>query len=296
MTKFPQDYLKGASRDLASLYRKMLARLEARLAPLYKQVQGATPAEIAVIRSTKKWQDAISALKADVDKTVRLRSRVISAGLNRGYKGKYTDILYQAEQFASVNLSEMRRQASAKATQRINDVTPGRPTLARVLAGNAVTTTNRLTDKLTELLTKDMTDKQFARELRKAVTADYTRATRVLQTEGTRVINGAAVDVFQTLQQTIIEGVRGVPGVVLVWIHDDPLIARPYHRDVLHGSLADRDGFWHEDDGELARAPGGFPSIEHNAGCKCTLELMEYTEWKAAYGSNQPSWSYDPGE
>ena len=135
--------------------------------------------------------------------------------------------------------------------------------------------------------------KQFSKALRQAVTSDYTRAARVLQSEGTRVVNGAAVDVFATLQETVIDGVRGIPGLVLVWIHDEPLTPRPYHRDVLHGSLPDRDGYWHESDGERARGPGMFPSVEHNAGCRCTLDLMEYTEWRETYGNLQP-WSFDP--
>ena len=293
MTKFPHDYLDGAGRDLAALYRKLLARLEVRLAPMLKRIQGATPTEIAIIRSTKEWQDGIQALKADVDKAIKMRAEVIGKGLNRGYRGKYTDILYQAESFADTNLAAIRRQAGKKALDRINENIPGRPNVARVLAGNAVSSQVRVAEKITQLLTQPMTDKQFSKALRQVVTSDYTRAARVLQSEGTRVVNGAAVDVFATLQETVIEGVRGVPGLVLVWIHDEPLTPRPYHRDVLHGSLPDRDGYWHEADGEKARGPGMFPSIEHNAGCRCTLDLMEYTEWLSTFGNLQP-WSHDP--
>ena len=294
MTKYPHDYLDGAGHDLAALYRKMLARLEVKLAPLIQRIQNATPAQIAVIRSTKQWQDAINSLRSDVDRTIRLRAEVIAKGLNRGYKGKYTDILYQAESFADTNLAVIRRQAGRKATERINAETPGRPSIARVLAGNAATTRSRLVDRVSTLLTQPMSDKQFERELRKVVTSDYTRAARVLQAEGARVVNGAAIDVFREIQDVVVEGVRGIQGLVLVWIHDDPMVARPYHRDVLHGSLADRDGYWHEADGQLARGPGMFPGIEHNAGCRCTLDVMEYTEWRATYGNLQP-WSYDPG-
>lgn len=294
MTKHPYQYLSGAGRDLAGVYRKLLARLEARLAPMYKQVQGMTPSQIAVLRSTKKWQDSISALNADVKRAIKLRSEVISKGLNRGYRGKYADILYQAESFADTNLAAIRRQTQRLAASKVTESVPGRPTLARVLAGNSATTKARVTERITQLLTSPMTDKQFNKALREVVTSDYTRAARVLQVEGQRVINGAAVDVFQTLQETVIDGVRGIPGLVLVWIHDDPVTPRPYHRDALHGSLPDKDGYWHEADGEKARGPGMFQSIEHNAGCRCTLDLMEYTEWRETYGNLQP-WSYDPG-
>lgn len=299
--KYPYEYLKPAADEMAGLYRKSIARLQIKLAALMKSLSGAGLTQYSTITAATGYDEAIQALREEVSQIIAQRKFLIREGIERGYVARYSDVLYEAERIVQKKFPDWQREPTEQQLERAFSVRPASvPSFEAIIARNETITRARVANRIQELVTKpEMTAKEFMSGMRDVLTGDYGRSFRVLQAEGARTINTAAVDVFKTTKSTFLDSVRSAGagiGAVLVWIHDEPITPREWHQDVLHGCLADEQGFWHDEDGDIATMPGGFSNPGNNINCRCTLELMSYDEWQAEFGGNDfPSWMHDPG-
>lgn len=299
--KYPHDYLKETADEMAAVYRRGLARLEIKMGALMRELERVDMASYRAIGSTREYADALGALRDEVESLLAQRKNLIQNGVHRGYVQKYTDTLYAAERIVKARFPEWARepspeQVAAAFTRRSASM----PSFSAMLDKGAATTRAKLVDGVGNLMTRpNITADEFIGGIRTAFKQDFGRTYRAVHSFGAKPINEAAVSVFKTTKDLFLDKARqlgaGV-GAVLVWIHDDPTYPREYHATVLHGCLADADGYWHDADGDIARCPGGFGNDANNIGCRCTLDMMLYSEWLAEFGGREfPEWMYDPG-
>ena len=222
---------------------------------------------------------------------------IIKDNLPRIAAKSYSDILYQAAKIVGVEVN-VTGLTDAEAAKLVRKRPKSVPEFDALLQKHA----KESAFKAPIRAGRELGEMESAAETKTAIkwvlTADANETMRFTNAEATRVINNAVNLAFAVTQNptTEINNLIRSTGLELVkvWIHDSPAVPREYHRDVLHGSLPDRDGYWHQGD-DKADGPGGFTEPGNNIGCRCSIEVMTVQEYLSRFGrgSLQP-WSYLP--
>lgn len=280
-----QTYTKPANKRLVNLYRAGLENLDQKLAELFKA--GVPPTtEITAL------------LKDELRVLIAQRQKIIKDNLYRGSQKAYTDVLYQAGRLLGIDVPKtvISDADSAALIRKRPRSVPSFSSLVKKHQKDTLAITPKRA--VSNLPAKIESPSQVKDAFRKALTVDANISIRFVNAEMTRVINNAVNLAFETV--TNPEGIIGQliaatgQKMVKVWIHDSPMVPREYHRDVLDGSIPDRDGYWYQD-GDRATGPGGFSDPKNNMNCRCTIEIMTVKEYLDTYGrSRLQPWSYLP--
>lgn len=280
-----QTYTDPARARLVSLYRSGLRRLDTKLAKLY---ESGVPLKGDILRELK---DEVKTLAAQ-------RKVIIQEQLKRTGKVVYKDTLHTAARMVGVDI-QLGEISDADVSALLRRRPRSVPSFQKLLKKHEKDSLSITPKRVSSLLPDDLTDQTKVRSaIKQGLTVDANITIRFTNAEATRLVNNAtnlAFDVIQDPQSTINKLIQAA-GVTLVkvWMHDSPMVPREYHRDVLDGSLPDRNGYWYQD-GDKADGPGGFSDPKNNINCKCSIEVMTVDEYLATYGrSRLQPWSYLP--
>lgn len=280
-----QTYTQDLNKSLVRVYRDGLNQLNTKLAKLW--ASGVPPTG-----------DVLDALRAEVKTLVAQRQIIIKRNLPRVAAKTYNDILHQAAKLTGVDV-QINQLSDAEALKLVRIRPKSVPSFESLLKAKKVSSTRNTILRAQSELKSATTLEAAEAALKTVLTVDANNIIRFTNAEATRVINNAVNMAFETMADptSTINKLISVSGVELVkvWIHDSPAVPREYHRDQLHGSLPDEDGYWYEEDGDKADGPGGFSKPEHNMGCRCSIEVMTLEEWRSRFGESYlQSWSYLP--
>jgi hypothetical protein len=296
-----------AEQDIVKTYEKQLQDLHKSLKDFY--AEAAPRGGILTykdIAADGKLKSLLYELRIKVDGAFYNRAIILKNDLSRGWDKAYTDILYQAERLAyspqitnnkgvlpwntrQKTLEEIRHQEEFEEFMREESEKVAQ-TLGADIAAEREYAKARLQKTLKGALSgAGVTLQDWYKLLKEETEKSAGRYLRIVRTQGNHIINEARVTAFRSeFAERLIETLGGREGkaedeqgnrLVLVWMHDEPKVPRPWHKDILHKTVPDKNGlWWSSESGRSASSPGGFGSPEEDANCHCYLQLMPISE------------------
>lgn len=280
-----QSYTKPANARLVRLYQAGLKNIEAKLATLYKT-------------NIPPKGDVLTILREELKTLIAQRQVIIRDNLTRSAAKAYNDTLYRASRLVGIEV-KLNAFNDADAAALIRKRPRKVPSFKKLVAKHAKDSRKITPLRVERLLPKELDDLgQVRTAIKQGLLVDANINIRFTNAEMTRIVNNAVNLSFETITNpgSTINQLIASTGMefVKVWKHDSPKVPREYHRDVLHNSLPDADGYWHQD-GDKADGPGGFSDPANNMNCRCSIEIMTVKDYLDQYGrSYLQSWSYLP--
>lgn len=269
--------------SLVKLYREGLKSLQDNLDLIYR-------------RGVPVKGEVLDLLKAEVSRLIAKRSEIITRNLKRHGARIYRDTLHEAARLCGLKVDLIP-------TELARDILQVRPKLApslrQSIRRHAVKTRRTVSSKIQALSKSDLADQGVvAGKIKDAFRIDLNKEIRLASAEATVVATAGNQIAMQALTDTdgAIGRLIASTGTkfVKVWEHDSPRVPRPYHQDVLDGSIPDKDGLWWHG-ASSATGPGAWDNPAHNPGCKCSIRLMTVSDYLSKFGlSKLQPWSYLP--
>ena len=266
--KLPWRLIREQKRTLAETHARALVRVRQRIGLIHQYYAGADGLiDYAALSNSPRGRRLVAELLEWTADLFRRSSDLTRAGLTSAYLESAEITAEQFRRFG-VDLAQGIENARARAAAAIEFPTKA-PQLGTTLARNAALSRQRFNAAVNVLLISGDQDAAIA-AFRDAIGNQLSRAVRVLETEGTRAINGARATVFDYAVD-----VEAGEGFEKYWITTMDGNERDTHA-ALNDQAADADGLFHSG-GLSASMPGGWGDPAEDCNCRCEIGIRRRT-------------------
>ncbi len=253
---------KALEKDLIKQYKTSLKSIQAELGVFftkYASGDSMTHADATKFNRLAKLEKEIA---RELSVLTATNKKTITNGLTNLYDETYFRAAFQFEKGVQAKLGYTTLNQKAVIAAIQNPISG--LTLNERLAKNKADIIIGIKQDLTQGIIRGDSYQSISRTLQDRLEKDAAKATRVVQTEGNRIINAARNEATEHAMEVGVKGRK-------IWVSSLDDSTRDNHGE-LDGKAADEDGLFYISGGSAAH-PGDFGIAEEDINCRCTTRF-----------------------